>query len=86
VEPFWRSITAISLVLVVVTIVRGRRRGQPRLRILENALFAGLPLMMAFGRYAPVLRRLWLVGLVAVGIGMVVRLFRPTATKPPRPE
>jgi hypothetical protein len=77
VEPFWKAITAISLVLVVATIVVGRRRGQPRLRILENALFAGLPLMMAFGRYAPLLRRLWLVGLVVVGLGMIGRLFRP---------
>ena len=75
-DPLWRAITAISLVLVVVTIVVGRRRGQPRLRILENALFVGLPLMMAFGRYAPVLRRLWLVGLVIVGLGMIGRLFR----------
>ena len=75
-DPLWKAITAISLVLVVVTIVVGRRRGQPRLRILENALFVGLPLMMAFGRYAPVLRRLWLVGLVFVGLGMIGRLFR----------
>ena len=75
-DPLWKAITAISLVLVVVTIVVGCRRGQPRLRILENALFVGLPLMMAFGRYAPVLRRLWLVGLVFVGLGMIGRLFR----------
>jgi hypothetical protein len=85
VEPVWKVIAAASLLLVVVAVARGRRRGDPPLKVLENALFLGLPLLVSFGRFAPVLRRLWLVGLVLVGVGMFWRMRRGTPRPPSSP-
>lgn len=84
-EPVWKAIAAASLVLVAVAVARGRRRRDPPLRILENALFLGLPLLVSFGRFAPVLRRLWLVGVVLVGVGIFWRMLRGTPRPPSSP-